>query len=204
MDFKSYYEKVAKTFKFRIKAAFELTDNVLDVIETVLYKYRPVDIGSPEKLMFQTTPLSFTGVKNVELYILDVELSVPTSPTMLQYDLRTAFGWHQDSDLIQVFEEGSHPQEELLAQREAQEEALKDGPLLTQPDYPEAAEVNVEDHYGDAYNAKFLDYIKKVEEQRMDRQKTEGPMSITQWEKQIPLEDAEPKLNLDDFNAGKK
>ncbi len=197
--FKNYYESVIKTFKFRIKSVGRLGDEEMDVIERVLDKYRPSKMTQPKKMMFQTEPLGFTGVENVEVYFLDVVLTVPARAPTLAYDLRTAFGLNPASPLIQVEGEHDDPTADQKEASEAQEKAKKDGALLTQPDYPEAVKVNPEEHFGDAYNKSFLAYVKKVEEERDLNAKIDAPHPITKWEKQP--KDQNTDIDKTHFNA---
>jgi hypothetical protein len=204
MNFKNYYEKVQKTFKFRIKAVYKLDDESMDVIEKVLDKYRPSKVGQPKKMMFQTQPLGFVGAKNVELYFIDVELTVPANPAVLEYDLRSAFHISTQSDIIQVFPEHGDPMEEAEEAAEEQHEAEETTALLNQPDYPEAAEVDPNDHFGDAYNKRFLEYVKEVEKKRDLNKKIDAPHPITKWEKQPDPNSGDPKQDTADFNADHK
>jgi hypothetical protein len=203
MNFKNYYEAVQKTFKFRIKSVYKLDDESMDVIEKVLDKYRPSKVGQPKKMMFQTNPLGFVGAKNVELYFFDVEFTVPANPSVLEYDLRQAFGISTQSDLIQVFADDGDPMEEVEDAVEEQQEAAEKDALLLQPDYPEAVEVNVDEHFGDAYNKRFLEYVKEVEKKRDLNKKIDAPHPITKWEKQPDSSKVDPKQDETDFNEGK-
>ena len=204
MNFKNYYEAVQKTFKFRIKSIYKLDDAAMDVIEKVLDKYRPSKIGQPKKMMFQTNPLGFVGAKNVELYFFDVELTVPGSPSVLEYDLRTAFGMSASADFIQVFGEHSDPMEEEELDADAQQETKEDDALLCQPDYPEAESVDSAEHFGDAYNKSFLAYVKEVGARRDLNKKIDAPHPITKWERQPDPSTVEPKQDDADFNADHK
>jgi len=199
MSFKNYYESVQQTFNFRIKTIYALDDEGMDVIERVLEKYRPTKTTRPKKMMFQTHPLGFTGVKNVEVYFIDVELSVPATSAILNYDLRTAFGLHQDSEIITVCGENDDP---IADQEEAREELAKDEtPLLCQPNYEEIEQPNPEESFGDAYNKSFLAYVRKVEAERELNKKVDAPHPITNWEKQPdPTADIDTKNFNDDRN----
>lgn len=203
MNFKNYYEAVQKTFNFRIKSIYKLDDVSMDQIEHVLEKYRPSKIGQPKKMMFQTNPLGFVGAKNVELYFFDVELTVPASPSVLEYDLRTTFGLSPDADLIQVFAENAITEDEV-DDAEAQKDAEEKAALLMQPDYPEAEEVKAEEHFGDAYNKRFLDYVKDVETKRDLNKKIDAPHPITKWAAQPDPSTIDPKQDETDFNADHK
>ncbi len=184
MSFKNYYEQVQQTFDFRIKSVGRIGDEEMDKMELVLDKYRPSKIGKPKKMMFQTTPLGFTGVKNVEVWFFDVTLTVPAHAPTLANDLRTTFGLSGNSGLIQV----SDPHADDAA-ADAAEEAAEDAEkpkeaLLLDPDYKEAEDVDADEHFGDAYNKKFLSYVKEVEEKRELNKQVDAPHPITKWAEQ--------------------
>ncbi len=204
MNFKNYYEKVQKTFNFRIKSIYKLDDTAMEIIEKVLAKYRPSKIGQPKKMMFQTQPLGFTGAKNVELHFFDIELTVPANTSVLEYDLRTSFGLSQNSDFIQVFSDEADPMQEEEDAEAAQQAVQDKDALLNQPDYPEAGEIDPDEHFGSAYNKKFLEYVKEVEKKRDLNKKVDAPHPITKWEKQPDPATVEPKQDETDFNADHK
>lgn len=201
MNFKNYYETVQKTFKFRIKSSYKLDDDSMDVIETVLDKYRPIKITKPKKMMFQTDPLGFTGIKNVEIYFFDIELTVPAASAILENDIRTSFGLSPDCDYIQVFSEHGDPMEEEEEDLDAAADVEKAGALLTQPEYPEADPVDSAEYFGDAYNKTFLAYVKEVEAKRDLNKKIDAPHPITKWDKQPVGTSSEPKVDTANFNA---
>lgn len=201
MNFKNYYEAVQKTFKFRIKSTYTLDDESMDVIEKVLAKYRPSNVTKPKKLMFQSNPLGFTGPKNVELFFIDVELTVPAAPAILENELRTGFGLLPDSDIIQVFGEHANPLAEQEEEAEVEGETEAKEALLNQPDYPEAKPVDSAEHFGDAYNKTFLAYVKDVETKRDLNKKVDAPHPITKWDKQPKSNETEPKIDDTNFNA---
>lgn len=194
MSFKNYYESVQQTYDFRIKSIGRIGDEEMDVIEGVLDKYRPSKISQPQKMMFQTNPLGFTGVKNAEVWFLDVTLTVPARGATLAYDLRTSFGLNSSSPLIEV---ECEDEDAGLDNEEALEAGRTEEALLLDPNFKEAPEVKVEEHFGDAYNKSFLAYVKKVEEDREWKKKNDAPHPITEWENQ-PDPDAD--LDTTHFN----
>lgn len=194
MSLKQYFESVQQTYEFRIKSIGRLGDVEMDIIEGVLDKYRPTKISQPKKMMFQTNPLGFTGVKNAEVWFVDVTLTVPARGATLAYDLRTTFGLNGASPIIEV---ESDEEDAGLDNEIAIDENRTEDALLTDPDFKEAPEVDAEEHFGDAYNKRFLEYVKKVEEERIYKQKIDAPHPITEWEKQP---DADADLDTTHFN----
>lgn len=199
MNFKQYLANVEKVFKFRIKTLFPLADETMDLLEKALLKYRPKSITDPVKTMYQTNPLGFTGVKCAEVFMTDVELTVPVTSELLQFDLRTILGLGKFDESLKVFSEFD-PVEAEKEKHEGEDE--KKPALLTQENFEEAEEAKFEDYYGADYNTKFLAYLKQVEQERKEKVKA-GPVDakhpITRWEKQPKLEpkasDTEPKAD---------
>lgn len=195
MNFRDYIANAEKTFKFQIKTLFPLGEDEMDLLEKALFKYRPVSVSKPKKTMFQSNPLGFTGAKNSEVFIVNVELTVPVTPLILQHDLRDQLHLHKDAKELKVFGEHS---EELGEQMEplgsGEEEAETTPALLTQEAYEEVEEAKFEDNFGDAYNAKFTAYLKKVEAERKKASgrgaEVDAKHPITKWADQPK---AEPK-----------
>lgn len=193
MSFKKYLADTRKVFKFRIKALFPLEDACMDVLEKALQKYRPDSISSPIKTMYQTNPLGFTGAKNSEVWMTDVELTVPVTPTLLEYDLRTILGLHKDDEHLKVFGETQEELEKTAEPIDSESEAGEPCALLTDDHYEEVEEARFEDYYGGDYNTKFLEVLKKVEEERKTAAKAgnvDAAHPITKWASQPK---AEPK-----------
>lgn len=189
MNFLDYYEAELTKKTFRIKAAGRLGDDELDVIERVLSKYRPDSISTPKKMIFQTFPLGFTGVKNVEVWYVDAVLTVPAHAPILEYDLKQAFGLVTSSPLLKVEVEGENPiehQEETLSQEH--------DALLLDNEYSEAEDINPNDLVGEEYKSKLLDYIQDIENDRDYKKEIDAPHPITKWAKQ-PKAELSPNYN---------
>lgn len=194
MKFRDYIANAEKTYKFQIKTLFPLGEAEMDLLEKALFKYRPAAISKAKKTMFQSNPLGFTGSKNSEVFIVNVELTVPVTPLILQHDLRDQLHLHKDAKELKVFGEHS---EELAVEMEplgsGEEDAEATPALLTNENYEEVEEAKFEDSFGDAYNVKFLAYLKKVEDERKKERKAgdvDAKHPITKWADQPK---AEPK-----------
>lgn len=193
MSFKKYLANSHKVFKFRIKALFPLEDECMDALEKALQKYRPEAISTPVKTMYQTNPLGFTGVKSGEVWMTDVELTVPVTATLLQYDLRTILGLHKDDEHLKVFGESQDELEKTVEPIDEDSEAGEKCALLSDDHYEEVEEAKFEDYYGADYNTKFLDVLKRVEAERKTAAKAgnvDAAHPITKWAAQPK---AEPK-----------
>lgn len=202
MSLKQYLANVEKTFKFRIKTLFPLVDETMDLLEKALLKYRPKSITDPVKTMYQTNPLGFTGVKYGEVFMTDVELTVPVTAHILELDLRSMLGLGSSDANLRVFSENDLAQQGIADAEKEEEDSEKKPALLTQEHFEEVEEAVFTDFYGDDYNKKFTAYLKQVEIERKEKAKA-GPVDslhpITRWEKQPKLEpkaeDTEPKVD---------
>lgn len=183
MNLKDYLNTVEKTYKFRVKSVFAIDDEQMDIIERVLHKYRPNEIGRPKKMMFQTTPLGFTGLKNVEVHYIDVVLTVPAVADILENDLREQLGLKSDHEGLVVMAEND-PRMVVDAEPKKVESKLLD------PEYKDAEEVKADEVSGDKYNKGLLKYFQKVAD---EREHNPGRVEVDAK--------AEPKIVADDFNA---
>lgn len=184
MSLKKYLAETKKVFKFRIKSLFPLEEDCMDVLELALQKYRPESISTPVKAMYQTNPLGFTGVKSAEVWMTDVELTVPVTATLLEYDLRTILGMDKDNESLKVFGESQDELEATVEPISEEDELEEAEALLATENYEEVNEADFDDYYGADYNTKFLEVLKKVEEERKETTKAgnvDAPHPITQW-----------------------
>lgn len=169
--FKNFLLKAEKTFKFRIKSMMPLCDDKMDVMEKVLFKYRPVSVSAPKKTMFHTNPLGYTGAKHGEIWFTDVELSVPVTASILELAIREAYGFDKVDGTIRAFAEGDVQEaddESECCPEEAEEEIEERGALMTNENYEEVEEADFSEFYGDDYNSSFTAFLKEFEAKRKE------------------------------------
>ena len=65
--FREFLATNEKQYYYRIKTVVPLDDAAMDRIERTIVKYLPLDVGRPEKTIFQRHPLDFPGVDNAEV-----------------------------------------------------------------------------------------------------------------------------------------
>lgn len=199
---KQYLLKTERTHKYRIKTIVELNDERVDVIEKVLAKYVPIDMSEIYKTILQKHPLDFHGVENAEVYFVDVELTLGPPPYVLQQEIYKAL---KTADKFVIVRGENDPMElqnlQMAADAEMREEADKKGMkparLLDTPDYPEAADVNPEDYYGDKYNAKLVDYLTKIEREHEKAIELKNAPRPFGW---LDAKDQEPVQSDENFN----
>lgn len=84
-SFKFYLERNKPTYKFKVKIAIdELTDHHIDKIETCLSKYELVSASKFKKTPIQDNPIDFANIKNLPVYISDIEIKYPSTCNQLQ------------------------------------------------------------------------------------------------------------------------
>lgn len=84
-SFKFYLERNKPTYKFKIKIAVdELTDHHINKIESCLSKYELVSASEFKKTPIQDNPIDFANIKNLPVYISDIEIKYPSTCNQLQ------------------------------------------------------------------------------------------------------------------------
>ena len=82
---KSYLVESEQKYKFRIKMAEKLDDEIMNQLETILEKYEVASISKPKKTPIQEHPMDFQTLNNAEVFIMDAELNYPNAPYTLFY-----------------------------------------------------------------------------------------------------------------------
>lgn len=187
MSLRKYLSQVERTYKYRIKTVRELNEDALCILETYLMKYDPVDFKQPKKLMFQTSPLDFPQIQSAEVWVIDVELSLPASTYELRVGLARKLFMHLDEIVIRA--EGDAIELEVQAVQayaemdaDAEAEGLKRASVLTDPNYEDAQDpVEVA---GQAYNSKFLNTLAKVAKEQPYAHQVDAPHPLSVWKDQ--------------------
>lgn len=193
MNFKQYLLNAEKVFTFRIKTLFPLEDQVMDLLEKALQKYRPKSITDPVKTILQTNPLGFTGVSQAEVFMTDVELTVPTTSALLEFDLRTMLGLGKANESLRVFSDLDPAEKAVADAEEAEKDQKETGPLLHNENYEEVEQAKFDDYFGGDYNARFLAVLKKAEEERKAKTKAGPTDPLNAHVRHADLPKSEPK-----------
>lgn len=200
---REYLANNERKYHYRIKTVVPLDDAAMDKIERAIVKYLPLDIGRVEKTIFQRNPLDFPGVENAEVYFVDITTGLPASSYILQQDLRYALNIPEKFIVVRAPNEPTEVETQRInaladMESEADAKGLKPAALIdTGKEYPEAADVDAEDYYGDKYNSRLLDYLKEIEEERdMAVQAANAPKPFDWLANEL-----EPKQDETDFNT---
>lgn len=173
---KSFYEYLAEAkreYKYRIKIAAQVTDELLDRLEYALRLYDVVEVGKPTKSIIQDNPLDFPELRAVEVWTIDVTLERAVSTYTMMQQLRQELNVPEDYIVVRDFNEPKELENVRHAELNAIEaEADKDGmePVALLDHLPDAEEYDPS--FGDEYNQKLLDYLSKV---RAEGETEDGP-----------------------------
>jgi hypothetical protein len=172
MDIKQYLTEAEKQYHLRLKTIVPLDDELMDKIEMMVAKYQPTSISRPMKTIMQRQPLDFPNVDCAEVFIVDMSFMLPTAPHVLRADLRKVLDAPENFVFVRNQNEPGEWQTEMLnALADIEAEAKKQGLIpvaaLEDPEYNDS-DLQVNDLYGNDYNASLLGYLGQVEQERKD------------------------------------
>ena len=147
-SFRSYIIESEQTYKFRIKLANKLDDEMMDKLETALEKYDVVSISKPKKTPVQEHPMDFQTLSNAEVYIMDAELKYPATAHQLYNYISDEVGVPL-SHIVVINQ--NNPEE--IAREEAVAAADTPYEALLDTDYKDEKRAAT---FGDAYNENML------------------------------------------------
>jgi len=185
MNLKQYIAEAERVYNYRLKSVLPLDDAAMDRLETAILKYQPLDITRPIKTMLQKNPLDFPNVSAAEIYMCDLTLGLPASSYALQNEIRVALGTPDSHIVVRGYNDPTEVETNRLntmaeLDADARDNGLEPRGLLTDPHYNEADPVNSE-LYGNSYNSKFLNYLRKVEKEDADKNKVDAQNSLFSW-----------------------
>ena len=153
--FNEYLAESNKEYALRIKFATDITEAMLDRMETHLEKYGVKEITKPKKTIAQSNPMDFAESRGREITIVDFVLDYPVVSDVLRDEICEATGLSRTHVVVRS------PDDEPMNEEEAKSK-------LEDSEYSDAVDVKSEKHYGDVYNSKFTEELAKV---RADRKK---------------------------------
>ena len=162
---KSFVKYVAETkteYNYVLKfAVHDMTDKMIDCLESSLTKYELKTASSFRKTPIQESPLDFPNVKNTPVYICNITMGYPASLDFLRTFVCNTMGI--SPELLAVYSENDPRQIEtdLFLDRNSPEYKLKYKARLGS-DY----ESTEKPAYGTEYNIGFLQELEKVRKER--------------------------------------
>ena len=172
LTLKDYILTAKKEYHYRLKFAFELSEDNILTIEKCTEKYGLLDITKPKRLILQKNPVDFKNVDNAEVTYCDVTTEYPAPTEMFRQELRQALGVAEK--LVVVRDEDHDPYEKELDIINIRHEIEEKGEYQTKlldPEYKSDGhtEEQAPTHYGNEYNEKFL---KTLDKSRKKEKKT--------------------------------
>ena len=161
-SFVNYVAENKTEYNYILKfAVHDMTDSMIDCLESCLYKYSLNTASSFRKTPIQESPLDFPNVKNTAVYICDISMGYPGSLDFLRTHICNSMGI--SPALLAVYSENDPRQIEtdLYVDR-------------TSPEYKEKYKARLgtdyedTEHpaYGAEYNIGFLQELEKVRKER--------------------------------------
>lgn len=186
MNIRDYIYNAEKSHKYRIKTAFEMTDEVLDRIERVICAYDPINMSVAKKTIFQSKPLDFYNVPGAEIWFVDVELCIPVGAEILRTRL---FQELKCADKFVVVRCESDPIEYEIAKTnayneidaEAEKENLTPEARLADPNFNEMPPDDGQEKVGEKRLKNFLDVITDIRAEQREKMKVDAPSPLFKW-----------------------
>lgn len=171
-EFRDYVIENEKEYKFTIKLAVnEVTDCILDCLETCLARYELVSATTFKKTPIQESPLDFPNVKNSPVYISEIVMHYPSTTEFLQVHIANGTGISKQSVVVYSNNDPRQIETDLYLARSSDEFKENYVPALGS-DYPE------EDNQWASLQSQTMDLLKELQEVRNKRDITvvESPL----------------------------
>jgi len=177
--FTQYLAEAVKEIPVRIKLATDLSDDMVETIESELARYDVVNVAKPVKTIVQEHPLDFgTKIRNAEVVIIDATIRMPMSFETFRRNLSDKLAIPYDYVVVKG------PNDPLEAENEA--EVKRQG--ATGEDYePKMGQEYTEEEQGESgdkvagekFKAEFLKTLEDNKSKNPDRAQieVEGPLS---------------------------
>jgi hypothetical protein len=169
--FIQYVAETKKEYKYTLKFAVpQMTESMIDCIESALTKYQLKQASAFKTTPIQENPLDFPNVNNMPVQITDITLGYPASLDFLRIFLGNTLGI--STAQIAVYSENDPRQIEtdLFLERSSPEFKENYVPVLNSEHLekidPVFTEGSKSEHYGEAYNSKFLQELERVRKER--------------------------------------
>lgn len=193
-SFVSYIAEVKTDYRYVLKFAInEMSDKMIDLLESSLKKYELKEASAFRKTPIQENPLDFPNIKNTEVFICDIALGYPASLDFLRTYICNVLGISPAQLAVYSNNDPRQIETDLYVNRTSPE-YLKNYKTRLGSDYePEDNQHLV----GEKHNTEFLKELEKFRKER-NKVTVENPLSP----KEITDHSTLPK-NYDSFNDPK-
>jgi hypothetical protein len=177
-SFISYVAENKKEYKYVLKFAVnEMTDSMIDLLESSLQKYQLKSASAFRKTPIQESPLDFPNVKNTAVYICDVVMDYPASLDFLRTYVCSSLGISPQQLAVYSSNDPRQIETDLFIDRSSPEYKAKYRTRLGS-EYEDVPEE--EKRYGETYITPFL---RELEAVRKEREMTIADTPLSQKEK---------------------
>lgn len=161
--FISYISESKVEYKYTLKfAVHEMTDCMIDCLESSLVKYKIKDASAFKQTPIQESPLDFPNIKNTPVFICNIVLEYPASLDFLRTYICNNLGI-SPSQLVVYSENDPRQIETDLFIKRSSPDFRANYKTALGSDYEETGD---KDLYGDKYNMTFLKELEKTREKR--------------------------------------
>lgn len=178
MQFKEYItESFSKEYGFRVKIAADCGAEHMTALEACLQKYNLVSAAPWKRTPIQENPVEFVRAKGVqctsEVCSTDIVLKYPTNPRILEVWLAVNMGLDHDKVLVYDVKEPRRLEADNAQERteyNKDRSVTEEDAVLNKEDqtHYEMQHEDVESGplFGEEYNKKFLDELKKIKAEK--------------------------------------
>ena len=161
-SFTSYVAETKTDYNYVLKFAVqEMSDEMIDMLESCLKKYELVKASAFRKTPIQESPLDFPNIKNTPVFTCDLTMGYPASLDFLRTFLCNNMGISPAQLAVYSDNDPRQIETDLYLDRNSPEFKKKYKTRLGS-DYEETETVP----YGEKYNTSFLQVLEKVSKER--------------------------------------
>jgi hypothetical protein len=202
-SFKQYLSESARERNFVIKMVIEPTDMQISSMESMLKKYDLIDLTNPT--MIEGDKIDFSEIPNRSIWQMRVTLGMPITSYILLQNLRNLLNISEDyivvrtmNEPIQVYAEEEQDHGPAYDWDKPEDGLVPASRLSTDRFYDDAEQPLLTDLFGDEYNKKLLDYLRKIEDDR-PTDHYDAPAPLFSWIEMNKIMDADA-VDDTDFN----
>jgi hypothetical protein len=177
--FKEYYSESKKEYKYTLKLAVEdVTDKMLDCLESCLARYELVSAGAFKRTPIQESPLDFPNVRNSPVFISQIVTTYPASRDFLETYISASLKLSEQAVVVYSENDPRAYETDFFLTVSNPEYTEDYTPKLGEEGYPgditnaEGAEL-----YGAGHNVPFLQELADVKAERVV-DIVESPLSV--------------------------
>lgn len=166
-----YMVQNQRTYQFRIKTVFRITNDDIVKIKTILKKYDVKSVSKIRKTVFQNHPLDFSDIVNTEVYIVDITTGMPASSYVIQQELRLALGISEKYINVRADNEPIELESERInTLRDIEKYSIEHNLIPSANLSCEVEKLDTtipgDETYGEKYTRSFLDHLAEVRRDR--------------------------------------